>query len=516
MGFKGKMISKLNYVPLLLLLTVFGSGSVLAQPPGNPILVNPADGITISVPSNQAPTQIFTWNEPVSGTPPDHYYLILEDADDPATQQLSAYLPASGSTISSQQIISPALRGKTIRWTVYACTGRPPDRSCSQPVFRIINWPGGIRAPEHRRPVDGALGHQTGAADRFEWTTVSGANYYLFCAVTDENTVCPDTPVSNNEIEVVKRLGQNTFAAPDLSRWAGGTIYWKPGACDEQDNCAWNDSFRVYTLLNAPQLINPEPDGLIVPNDYRVVFTWSVVPGADGYILAVAKSGESFDKPEMSMSIEGGEKNNTVWNIPESLRRESGGRLKWTVAACVGNVVAGTGTTCNVQRNPRWISIALERPLHFRVLNGFSGRSKYILVYETEKLISPNEPVPGATVCIGTNENPSQYGVATTNGDGYVVFPYVPESHYLASALISGDPEWCNPRVGVFCPPPAVIPPGTVFVHTKLFITGGGIIGGINQPAQIRLRLNREGPGPCPVPPQTGSDTGTSIDVDTF
>jgi len=500
----------LKYLAVLIFLA---TPVVFAQAPEPPILINPADGLTILLPSNQVPTRIFTWDPAQSGAPPTSYIFGLGDVNDPAANFLQTSIAATGGRVSTQQIIPRVLRGKTIRWSVSSCVGRPPNRTCSSPAIRIISWPSGLQAPEHKRPLEGEIGNQTGEIQRFEWNRVSGANYYLFCAVLDESTVCPNQSVSNNDVEVTKRLGGgNIFAASDLSRWTGRTIYWKPGACDEQDQCVWNDTFRSFTLLNAPQLINPKPDELIIPNDYRVVFTWSVVPGANAYILTVAKSGQSFDTPAFEKVILGGGKNNTVWNVPDTLRKESGGRLKWTVASCI---IERDQRTCTIQRNLRWVQLALERgPLHYRVLNGFSGTSKYLYVTVRDKYVDPNEPVPGAAVCLGTTRNPTQYGTAKTNSDGYVVFPYVPESHYMVSTTVAGIRWFCKPGFLKFCAPLPIL--SNEFVHTNLDVFSGAVIGGINEPAQIRLRLNRAGPGLCPIQDTLEGDTGTSIDVDTF
>jgi len=485
----------------------------MAQAQQPPVLMSPIDGLVILTPSSQAPTQIFTWDAPRTGTVPASYLFQLQDANDPASFSWNTDIVATGTRTSTQQIIPPPLRGKTIRWSVSACTGVPANRNCSSPASRILHWPSGLQAPQHWRPLDGELGPETGTTPRFEWTRVGGANYYLLCAAMEPNLTCPGQPTSNDRVEVVKRLGGgNTFAAPDLSRWMGETIYWKAAACDEQDQCAWHGSFRAFTLLNAPQLINPRPDALIIPPNYRVVFTWSVVPGASGYVLTAAKSGESFDLPSEQVSLLTGDKNNMAWNVPEGLRNESGGRVKWTVAACIGDAFSGAQPKCNRQRSFRWLQLALEQsPFRYRVLSGFGD---YLYLSASDKYINTNDPVPGATVCLGTRSNPVQYGMATTDSDGYALFPFVPESHYVVSAAVAGTPWFCPGTrfigIGfVFCPPA----PSSGDVHRMLEVPGGGIIGAINQPAHIRVRLNAVGPGPCPLPSSQG-DTGTSIDVD--
>ncbi len=509
------MVSKILAATGGLLLAAIASLPGRAQVPGPPVLLNPAEGTTIRAPSNQVPTQIFTWRAPAAGAAPEAYRFRLQDAGDPAGfSSTSDVATGQAATTSTIQIIPPPLRGRTIRWSVASCTGAGAGRTCGAPAARTLRWAAGLEPPRHLRPLDAAIGPDTGVTPRFEWTAVAGANSYLFCAVLSPDSVCQLEPVSSPTIEVVRRLGGgNTFAAPDLSRWMGRRIYWTAAACDERNLCVWNDGFRAFTLLNKPRLINPAADDLILPPDYRVVFTWSVVPGASAYVLVIARSGEGFDVPAEQFALFGNQRNNTAWNVPDGLRQTSGGRLKWTVAACIGNVLTGAQVQCNVQQDFRWFQLALERgPLRYEVLNGF--HDQYVYLYASDEYISRNDPVPGANVCLGTRANPTRYGTATTGSDGVALFPFVPAGSYVVTATASGVSWPCKPRyVGVgyvFCAPPA----RDSLVNGEFEVSGEGLIGGINEPARIRLRLDRDGPGPCPAPPDGAGNIGISIDVD--
>lgn len=225
-------------------MSITGAGGV--APPHSPILVSPADGVTVY---GTSPSLTFKWQPVQEAT---SYRLCLSELGLQPSQTLHA-CGTSGAQVY-EEITSPSFappgglperfRGKTVGWQVAACN----DLGCTyQPAPRRFTWSAVPQAPILDLPIEGAM---IPAFPRlFVVKPGAGVVFYKLCfsrpgvACSDGNSVVIDN------IEPGSSSGNMFYdlRVDQVRRFAGQTVNWTAAACNAL-GCTWQQAARRITI----------------------------------------------------------------------------------------------------------------------------------------------------------------------------------------------------------------------------------------------------------------------------
>jgi hypothetical protein len=240
------MKSKVKHLFIVGFLFMGVTGAGAASPPHDPVLVSPADGVTVY---GTSPSLTFKW-QPVQGA--TSYRLCLSE---PGPQPLQAQhaCGASGTQvyedITSTSFAPPGglperFQRKTIGWQVAACN----NLGCTyQAAPRRLTWSAVPQAPILDLPDEGAT--LSAFPKLFVVKPGAGAVFYKLC-FSRPGVACGagDSVVIEN-IEPGSPSGNFYYdlQSDQVKKFAGHTVNWTAAACNAL-GCTWQQAARRITI----------------------------------------------------------------------------------------------------------------------------------------------------------------------------------------------------------------------------------------------------------------------------
>jgi hypothetical protein len=330
------MKSKAQYLFAIgfVFMSVTGAGG--AAPPYAPILVSPADGVTVY---GAGPSPTFKWQPVQEATA--YRLCVAELGPQPFQAQQACggsgtqvYEDITATSFAPPGGLPERFQGKTVGWQVAACN----NLGCTyQPSPRRLTWSAVPQAPILDLPEEGTT--LFAFPKLFVVKPGAGAVFYKLC-ISRPGVACGagDSVVIEN-IEPGSPSG-NFYYDLEVDRvrgFAGQTLSWTAAACNAL-GCAWQQAVRRIKIVAppaAPTLLEPK-DGSTASSPSEG-FKWSPVPWATYYTLCVSRPGVACGTGESVVTEHIKANRSTEMSYALAVSRAkgfAGHTLNWTAAAC--------------------------------------------------------------------------------------------------------------------------------------------------------------------------------------
>jgi subtilisin family serine protease len=241
-------------------------------PPGAPTLISPSNGsgTTDTTPS-------FDWSDVASAL---DYEILVDNNSDFSSPEINQ----TGLAVSGYTAVS-ALSNGTYYWKVRGINASGPGTYSASWNFSIGAAPG---IPVLALPANASL--TIDQTPTFDWNDVTDATSYTILVDNNSDFLSP---------EVDQSVAVSTYTpGTDLGT---GIFYWKVLATNTYGSSAYSGFWTVDigAAPGIPVLVSPS-DGSITA-DYRPVFDWNNVTGADSYSILVDND-VNFGSPEIDQN----------------------------------------------------------------------------------------------------------------------------------------------------------------------------------------------------------------------